>query len=609
MHAREKYVFASPLVNLLVAVLATGATAHAQSSGTILGTGVGQSPGGRDPNWTVVAVPEGFTPPASLPYEAYVTSGVPNTFLGGGTPQTGYTPEGSGTTYYWITPQNTTANLLPFPNLYNWVAQQQFTVQEAGFYRFDFKGAGDNELEFFIGGTVNTSRPTRPTITGGQQVGGRQGGFASINTFTGGAELVAGTNTASVVIWDYGFDTGAILETTTFTPAVAYWAPGAGAGGNGTWTNANAFWTSAANGSGTKEAWTEGVGVAYFGGTAGTVSVGEAIAVDQMYFTTGGYVVEGGGGALTFGSGGTITARTGLGTVSANVSATQGSAFAPALKIAGSGTVALAGTTTLGFGQQLFVDGGNLLVNGTVSGNSAVYVSSGKLGGTGFVGGQIAGSGRLDPGLFGADAGILATNQLNPSDGLDFTLFYDGTTPTYGNLSDSGNDVLRITANPQFVAPFTSALTSANSKTLFLNMTKAELALGTILEGGFFTDSAFDFTSLLNNETRNNAGFQVYVLGDGLGTDNSYNGQGYYNWRNPAMFGWDQSLFMSTTARTANFGSGDVNGQVMLLTIAVPEPGTMVPLITGGLGLALMTARWRKRTLPKTASQAEGLRA
>lgn len=595
MRAREKYVCGSTLLSILVAVLATGPTAHAQSSGTILGTGVGQSPGGRDPNWTIVAVPEGFTPPAALPYDAYVTTGVPNTFLGGGNPQTGYTSEGSETTFYWITPQNTTANLLPFPNLYNWVAQQQFTVQDAGFYRFDFKAAGDNELEFYIGGTVNTARPTRPTISSGQQVGGRQGEFGSIQTYTGGAELAAGTNTASIVIWDYGFDTGALLETTTFTPAVAYWAPGEGAGGTGTWTNDNAFWTSAANGSGTKEAWTEGVGVAYFGGTAGTVSVGEAIAVDQMYFTTGGYVVEGGGGGLTFGSGGTITARTGLGTVSANVSATQGSAFAPALKITGAGTVALAGSTTLGFNQQLLVDGGNLLVNGTVGGNSTVYVSSGKLGGTGLVGGQIAGSGRLDPGLFGGDAGILATNQLNPSDGLDFTLFYDGTSPDYGNLANSGNDVLRITANPQFTAPFTSALTSANTKTLFLNMTKEELTLGTILEGGFFTHSAFDFTSLLNNETWNNAGFQIYVLGDGNGTDNSYNGQGYYNWRNPEMFGWDQSVFMSTTPRTADFGSGNVNGQVMLLTVAVPEPGTMVPQAAGALGLWLFTARRRKR--------------
>jgi len=89
------------------------------------------------------------------------------------------------------------------------------------------------------------------------------------------------------------------------------------------------------------------------------------------------------------------------------------------------------------------------------------------------------------------------------------------------------------------------------------------------------------------------------VLGDGNGTDNFINGQGYYNWRNPAMFGWDQSLFMSTTPETASFAGGTVNGQVMLLSIAVPEPCTIVLLGVGAAGLGY--ARFRRRTRKSAA--------
>ena len=126
-----------------------------------------------------------------------------------------------------------------------------------------------------------------------------------------------------------------------------------------------------------------------------------------------------------------------------------------------------------------------------------------------------------------------------------------------------------------------------------------------MLEGGFFTDLATDFTSLLNNETWNNAGFQVYVLGDGKGTDNSLNGVGYYNWRNPSMFGWTQSLFMSTTARTADFGSsGTEEGQVMLLTVAVPEPSAYALGLwsAGILGLVWRKRRRRRQTANTSAA-------
>jgi len=554
-------------------------------SGTIFGTLSG--PGTRDSYWDVVAVPQGFTPPSgqTVPYDAYAPTNVDGVFIGGGSPQTGYAYNGD--TLYWIAPQNSTFSLIG--GTYNWIAQQQFYVPVSGFYRFDFPGAGDNELEFYIGGTVNTTNPVRPTITGGQQIGGRAGNFTSITTFTGGAQLSAGTHTASMVLWDYGGSTGALIGSSTFAPAVAYWAPGSGAGGNGTWTNTNAYWTTDAAGQTTKQPWTNGVGVAYFGGTAGTVAVGENVNVNQIYFTTGGYVLTGSGGGLVYGNGGTITAQTGTATIAAAQTAGSG------LKIAaGNGTVVLQGTTSLGWEKTLLVDGGKLFLNGTVNSpisNGFVYVSNGFLGGTGTINNAFGGTGTLNPGPSGTASGILTATALNPTDGLDLSFVFSGTVPNYFNSANSTNDVLRLTGG----TPFTTGLTSANTKTLFLNFTKEELTLGTgsvtALKGGFFTDSSVDFASLLNNQTWNNAGFQVYVLGDGNGTDNRLNGQGYYNWRNPAMFGWTQSLFLSTVAETANFASGSEDGRVMLLTVAVPEPSTLFML--GGAAVAL--ALWNRR--------------
>jgi hypothetical protein len=560
-------------------------------SGTIFGTGLGSSPGGRDSNWKVVAVPSTFTPPSgqTVPYSAYIPTNTVPQFTGGGSPQTGLVYLGG--TNYWIAPQSVTSSIAA--PTYNWIAQQQFYVPVAGFYRFDFPGAGDNEMEFYIDGSINTTAPQRPTITGGQQIGGRAGTFTAITTFTGGAQLSSGTHTASMVLWDYGGETGALIGSSTFAPAVAYWAPGSGAGGNGTWNNDNAYWTTDAAGLTTKQPWTNGVGVAYFGGTPGTVSVSGTVNVNQMYFTTSGYTLQGGSGnSIQYGNGGTITVYSGSATIAAPQS------FSNGLKISGNGTTILSGTTYLNGAQTVLVDSSNLMVNGRVeSGGAAgtVYVSNGSLGGSGSIYSKIAGTGMVNPGLSGTASGILTAEQFIANEGMDLTFVFSGTVPNYFDTANSTNDVLRLTGSPIFTPPIPTALTSANTKTLFLNFTRDELLLGTgsvtSLKGGFFTDANIDFASRLNNETWDNAGFEVYVLGDGLGTDNRINGQGYYNWRNPTMFGWTQSLFMSTVAETANFSGGNVNGRVMLLTVAVPEPSTLFML--GGAGLAL--AFWKRR--------------
>lgn len=249
-------------------------------------------------------------------------------------------------------------------------------------------------------------------------------------------------------------------------------------------------------------------------------------------------------------------------------------------------------TTLVSGGVLNFGSSGTSNTFGSVAGDVSLAAGT-RLGGVGTIGGAITGAGLVSP---GNSPGILTSGSIDPSGGLDFTFEFSGMAPNYANAAASVNDVLRITGS----TPFTAALTSANTKTLFLNMTEAELAVGTILKGGFFTDLATDFTALLNNQAGNNAGFQVYVLGNGLGTDNSLNGQGYYNWRNPAMFGWTQSLFLSTTAESADFGSGSINGQLMTLTVGVPEPSSIA---LAGVGTCLAgLIGWRRRRTKKTST-------
>lgn len=370
-------------------------------------------------------------------------------------------------------------------------------------------------------------------------------------------------------------------------PSTAYWAPGSGAGGTDTWNGSQGttFWAPNSNGSGTKQPWNNGLAssVAVFGGTTGTVTTSGTVQSNQLSFTTSGYTVAGGTGSRIDFIGSSPAVRLASG-VSTTISANLGGSGPLAISGSGSrGRLNLAGNSAVSGGLQ--VTNALLSLSGTVQGNVSL-ASSASLGGTGKIGGAITGAGSVSP---GNSPGILTSGSIDPSGGLDFTFEFSGTAPDYANAAASVNDVLRLTGS----TPFAAALTSANTKTLFLNMTEAELAVGTILKGGFFTDLATDFTALLNNQTWNNAGFQVYVLGNGLGTDNTLNGQGYYNWRNPAMFGWTQSLFLSTTAETANFGSGSINGQVMTLTVAVPEPSSIALAALGTCIAGLI--RWRRR--------------
>ncbi len=365
----------------------------------------------------------------------------------------------------------------------------------------------------------------------------------------------------------------------------SYWSVSSGLGGTQTWSTSpsDTFWAPNSDGSGTKDTWDNGAAnaVANFGGTPGTVTVSGSVNVGETLFTSSGYTITGGSSArVNFN--GLISAATLGSQVSATINAVvSGSGGLYVSTNGGRGTLALGGANSYTGGT--LVANTRLAVNGTVLQDVTVD-SDAEVGGAGTITGAIRGQGLVGP---GNSPGILTAQSVDPSTGLDFAFEFSGTAPNYASANASVNDVLRLTGG----TPFLSSLTGVNSKTLFLNMTKEELALGVVLQGGFFTDADGDFLSLINSYPWDNGGFSVYVKGDGNGTDNRYNGQGYYNWRNPAMFGWTQSLFATTEIATGNFSGGSPEtGRVLTLTVAVPEPSTIVMLGIAGVGYV-----WHRR--------------
>lgn len=190
--------------------------------GAIYGTGYLSGGAGRDANWKVVALPQGFTPAEAMPYSSYVINPVPPfNFVD----RSGYT-DANGDTFYWVAPKSDATQLLG--GSYNWIIEQTFTVPRTGFYDLNFSGAGDNEIGFYINGSIDSSDPIKPTITGGTQIGSTWNSFTSSTTFSGKAYLTAGVNHAYMVMRDYGGLTTAIISGGSFACTPLLNGPGAG---------------------------------------------------------------------------------------------------------------------------------------------------------------------------------------------------------------------------------------------------------------------------------------------------------------------------------------------------------------------------------------------
>ena len=191
-------------------------------SAIIYGSGQGVSPTNAytiDPHWVVVALPVSYTN-ETVPFSAYnpAISSIPGVFAG----RNGYV--NNGVTNYWLAPNTTTASMQG--GNYSWIVAQTFVIPVAYEYNFLFQGAGDNAISFYINGSITGTNTENPGITNGTKIGGTWNDFGSIGTFKGTAFLNAGTNTAYMVLNDFGGNTGALITQSSFSivPEPGTWA-------------------------------------------------------------------------------------------------------------------------------------------------------------------------------------------------------------------------------------------------------------------------------------------------------------------------------------------------------------------------------------------------
>ncbi len=231
-------------------------------------------------------------------------------------------------------------------------------------------------------------------------------------------------------------------------------------GGSSTWDTSNTRWDAGTTASDAIDniAWTNGAdNRAYFGGTAGTVTLNTGITVGGLTFKDSpGYLLT--GNTLTFGADGAITT---------NVDASIASVLAGSVPItkAGAGTLTLTGSNT--FSGQLTVQEGTLkvaTVNNTSAngplGNSANPVILGK---TGDVAGTLEYTGATasstkpftlatgGAGVFQVDTGASVLTLSGVIDGSGVltktgsgTLKLSNIANTYNGGTDIGDGVLAL---------------------------------------------------------------------------------------------------------------------------------------------------------------------
>ena len=240
-----------------------------------------------------------------------------------------------------------------------------------------------------------------------------------------------------------------------------YWDPNGtilGNGGAGTWDTSGVLWSPNNDGtSGPYSFWNNAPhDDAFFGGTAGTVTLGGPMTVHNITFQTDGYSLTG-GSLILGGTSPTLSVTTGTSTIASPITSTSG------LIKAGAGTLMLSGSNSFGGGVD--VNGGTLSLNAANSFNGAINVTGGNLtlGGTigdvalGGVGNQInLGSGRTltSTGALSASRTVnLVSGTANIRGSGTGSAFYTGAGGLdVGNGIALTNDANNYTGRTSFTA-------------------------------------------------------------------------------------------------------------------------------------------------------------
>ena len=221
------------------------------------------------------------------------------------------------------------------------------------------------------------------------------------------------------------------------------------------------------------------------------------------------------------------------------------------------------------------------LSNGSIASSSVTVSSGASLSGYGSVG-TLSGEGSIDP---GNSPGIVTAEQINPSAGTDYNFELTGTVPTFNNAASSVNDLIRVTSP----TPFSQSLAGGNAINIyFIGAALFTGNTGVQYKGGFFTDEPASFASSIGGATFN------YFFANESGAT-SYNGVNFYTkseYETVVLFGTNLTISVSTVAQTADFGSGDITGQIMQIDV-IPEPTTYALL--GLSALAFYISQWRCR--------------
>ncbi|UJB19606.1 MULTISPECIES: autotransporter-associated beta strand repeat-containing protein [Lysobacter] len=255
-----------------------------------------------------------------------------------------------------------------------------------------------------------------------------------------------------------------------YSPAQAadrFWDPNGtavGRGGTGIWNLSTALWSPNGDGvSGPYSAWNNAaLDDAFFGGTAGTVTLGVPITVHNLTFDVNGYVLN--SSTLTLGGvAPTVTVNGGAGITTTINSAIAGSA---GLTKAGTGNLFLNGANT--FTGNINVNVGRLAVNGNSAlGNiaNAVNMANGTRLDVGSTGGSLAGrtvslTGNVS--LFGTGVGSgfftgIGNPQFNGVAVSNDLSNYTGRTSFFGGAASSFTSIADLGVASSLGAPTTAA--------------------------------------------------------------------------------------------------------------------------------------------------------